>query len=233
MVAYMEESKAERLLELQRPCLADRFELLKKVVLNMHRADEVFPFALDFALSLTEVRQIIDVPHDVKVTEEDLMTLLPVVPKFLEDWKRKGASHFSELVKRDVPVPDGIDPLSLAVATIFKCDCRIMKTYPDVLLHRCGLYWSYGKCEDQYTETASNLLQYGSQSWARCKAVAGDIKNIIEACGEDPLQVTASHMDSVDARVTCLPCNKPGLQRIMTWRAAVSNLATNLVSTLC
>ncbi len=223
MVAYMEESKTERLARLKRACLPKRFVLLKQAVLTMHNAGETFPFPLDFALGMPEVRQIIDVPHDVEVTVKDFIDLAPLVPEYVAKWEREGAAHLSNLVRKDVPLSYDVDVLSLAVAVAFKCSCIAVRAYPEALAHKCRDSFYYPRVEgDQYTTVAVTTLQEFTPSWTRMGTATKSIKKVIEACGEDPSRVTACQMDKLDARLTCRTCSTAGVESIMTWRAAVS-----------
>ncbi|KAI0783630.1 hypothetical protein C8Q75DRAFT_428862 [Abortiporus biennis] len=131
-ISIMEGIRKNRVFNERRPVLQARMEPLIPVLNSLRRdyGDINFPSSANFLL-LPPVRSIIDVPNGVTLTAEDIIrSIKAILPEILADWKSSVQVKLVQLIKSKTEVPEGVDPLSLAVGSFFRCiHCGKFRSY--------------------------------------------------------------------------------------------------------
>lgn len=167
----MEERKSSRLREERFTVLIRRFKIILKAwpKLKLKLEGSLPSLRPHFRelVSVPESRAILDGPNEVEVSAADLEVIEPLLPDIIEGWIEKRREYFRSLVRGQVQVAEGVDPLSLAVSASFGCSvCDRFFECPDVLIHNCKLRFEVGKLwasTDPYEKAANHAL--GALPW--------------------------------------------------------------------
>ena len=229
LVAQMIDIKEMRLLAERRAIVLGRLEKLKAVVTAARSAqpkrtaaDEDKPRCRDLAM-MPELREMIEAPNDVAVTEET-MPAVPLVLPFLEKrWLRERKAELVAMLREtgvDREARKGVDLLGLA-AVVFKCkNCNRFMHHPQVLMHECKSGARPGN-EPGALYSGCVFDAFGrTHPWARSTfCVAPQVESVralIKLCGKDPKMVTHNDMDAAGLKVVF------NEWFVMSWRRAVS-----------
>lgn len=193
------------------------------------------PSPADIALGIPEVRDVIERSPRETVEESDFDFLHDVLPSFRAQWRRDAEAYLGGLVRKQAgKIPEDVDPLSLAVATTFRCKlCHDIETYPELLSHTCPEHGfkpeDIAKEEDLYRRVVLRLFGKDDDYHAireiihwdpdlfGFSAEVGVMKRIVEMFGLDFRLATKADMDASPRRVVCKTCSDPGSVEAMDW----------------
>ncbi|KAI0072235.1 hypothetical protein K474DRAFT_420454 [Panus rudis PR-1116 ss-1] len=224
-----------------------RVDTLRKAVESFqHEYHCIFP-QLPNLIHLRTFEDLIRAPSNVPVTLEDFLALRPILPDIVERWKDDCTRHLSETIRVKAGIPDDVDPLQLPVGTYFICECDEFSTsrraeWPHtmnaILSHEPNFAFlfciKYDTDPDQMStsELCAALIHESpwSYRWAeKYNWFIEVVQDLVRMCGGDPLRTTAAELDTFSVRFTCKACldlnpTHPEVRRVMTWRAAVSQV---------
>ncbi|KAJ3492360.1 hypothetical protein NLI96_g12 [Meripilus lineatus] len=219
--------------------LRQGFEFLANVV-SRWRRQETFELPLarvrDIA-SFPEVKAIIELPPEEKISVESFEKLLSRLPTMLAGWSTEVGRVMrvlivSSMTTAGMPIPPGIDPLSLAIAFMFICkDCKTGREFPEMISHSCSLQRLHNCAgailEDDpvvgYEWCASEALGEGGALKNRVDLAVEAATSVIKMFGYNPAVVTAEKMDQSDIRLICQGKCGPWDPKAMHWRRAISH----------
>ena len=230
LIEFMEELRAERLKKLKVACMPSRIKALWQWVQEQEPADGVFPSVVNI-LHCAEVQAVYDVPASVKVTKASYDVLNPWLKEFALQWKEEVNEGLRRVIKSKINLPPSasLDPLTLAIGTIWRCEnCQRNIAYPAVLAHRCQPRDNWRQMRGVIYDTLRNAE---SLQMAMICTTADIVQHIARLFGEDPLQVTAAELDAKTQWIKCAlgaKCNrKDGVWHVKQWRTVVSINSTS------
>ncbi|KAI1790215.1 hypothetical protein LXA43DRAFT_514687 [Ganoderma leucocontextum] len=191
------------------------------------------PCFIDLAMD-DRIRVLIE--HPVS-TVASPATFSALIPSRVADWHVERRKELVEFFIRHLgPLPDGVDPLSLATAVIVCPLCQVFSErrlkilrYPDILAHDCtrfavypgpGLYASIAMTTWMSPFNLYRCPNLGALvpfSFARglsevpSKTYAIDFMlTIVSTLGLDPSRATREDVQRCDARLRCVVCEASG-----------------------
>lgn len=227
ILEVMNKIRTERLFEIRTAAIEPRVDLLESVLIPWRRATGVIsPHTYDFLL-VPEVKSLIDAPpnKDITVSEEREMfkKLEPVFYRFHREWEKEQLAILAKLVSLNLSLPIDADPCALAISQFFTCSkCSKAISFPNVLVHYCQSSRQPSHKEDTYDSVLSHLSRGSGRPTLKSLTLADGLREVIEACGQNPSTVTANEMDVLDIRLECETCQRDGVLNAFTWRRAVS-----------
>ncbi|CAL1707751.1 unnamed protein product [Somion occarium] len=215
VLGVMDGIRATRLQKERLAAITRRIKKLGEALVPWRRTvGPITPYTQELLL-MPEVSSLIDAPTTSEPTEEDFSTLEKGFYNFSSQWRNRGCSKLSQMVRSKIALPSDVDVFSLAVSQYFYCvRCAKVRygydsdaaTYPNILVHRC--LWesrSFPAPEDTYEGIIARL-------------------EVIEACDQDPARVTVDEMDALDIRLRCTgSCQEDGVYTVYTWCAAIEH----------
>ncbi|THH33112.1 hypothetical protein EUX98_g1055 [Antrodiella citrinella] len=223
IVAFVESQKLARIRHERKQLLNRRFKVLQKNWnVDLEAAPAPFPHPhVRELISFPEVRAILDVPDDAKISATDLQVAKSLLPNITQRWLEERRECFRNIVREKIPIDEHVDPLSLAI-----------------LVHNCGFNLrthKFGASEDPYEEAAN--WSFGTVPWTVAaptllRGYKRSIKiasELIEAYGRDPARVTPEEIDTwkVTAACTQPECNvrvRVEGSWMMNWRDSIEHL---------
>ncbi len=246
VAAFMEKTRVDRLGREHAALRTRRLTLLSEVFTEWedtkfglgrfrelpHDRDYYAAFA---DLALTGVfRTLIEAPSDTEVNKATLQEHSDEIDSHTNRWYEQRLAELIDMVTKVIVVaaPDGVSPLSLAVATF---DCRVCARtgmrWQSVLAHHCARSIAdcrtYNTTDEGYKEhllaTCEQLGQPGM--WTNVfvfNSLQGRICAAITACGQDPDTATYAEMEACRVRLICKTCMSGKREcDVYDWKAAV------------
>lgn len=186
-------------------------------------AKERMPRFADIAY-LPQFRRIMEAPSASTVTTDMFDALRNELPALIADWQEDATRKLRQIAATAVGIPEGTDPLELAVV-MFECSqCSSVLQYPSVLGHECNVA-VFGPETEIYFKFVWDV------SYSRTLPVeafdAVDIRiasQIVRACGMDPGTATHAEMETLDLRFCCQmgPEFYAGARMVTRWRHALT-----------
>ncbi|KAI0689357.1 hypothetical protein C8T65DRAFT_672976 [Cerioporus squamosus] len=223
---------AERVEELQPrlALLSSLFEQWERAQ-NPRTADtDWHPTFADLAL-MPPFRDCIDVSAETAFEDDTLLKMQILFPELVATWREERKADFLKMITDALgSVPDDVDPLSLAVATLdcTRCSYKSMR-WPQFLAHQCARRRQF-----LFFMTDDTRTLYGQAVLAACNRLSRSYmwdskafvfnpsldrtRSAIEACGKDPNTVTYEDMESCDVRVVCSECRRHC--QVLDWKMA-------------
>ena len=188
----------------------------------------------DFAMQ-DEVRQILDVPEDAKITREDLQVLEVKFEKIFKRWRAELCKQLRDAAaKTACTTKKGTDPLQLATTVFTVCrhghnDGPEYVLFPFLTAHRCvrstltGASDAYERFVHRHSsQPKGQTCHYVGCPDLRQAEVTPSMRKIVQLFGLDPDTATVAQMDAVNARLVV------NWRDCMTWRAAVRAVMVSL-----
>ncbi|RPD78778.1 hypothetical protein L226DRAFT_568370 [Lentinus tigrinus ALCF2SS1-7] len=181
-------------------------------------------------------RKLVEVASEVKVTKETFEHHWDDIARLRERWYQEREIELAGMVSKAIAsVPDGVSPLSLAVATF---DCKICNRkgmrWHTILAHGCAR--SPTPCESD--NTADD--KYRGLLLKACKDAAapgiwtnvfvfnplhGRARAVMSACMKDPDTATYAEMENCGVRLRCKTCTSGRLVcDAYDWKAATQHV---------
>ncbi|KAI0374172.1 hypothetical protein BV20DRAFT_962163 [Pilatotrama ljubarskyi] len=178
-------------------------------------------------------RDLVESPLE-SVTKETIHDLRNAIPALQEEWYNKRKSEFEELVRKRRTLRTDTEPLSLAIVTFdcTRCPRRGLR-WPNVLAHRCGRGVDYTPESKAYMHAVLDLCHsyklpypWRRQSAFEASFASESAKDMIRACGYDPLRVTHKELQTQGKRLYCKICSVPsvGYMVVYDWTNAASHV---------
>lgn len=191
-----------------------RVESFLEAVSKMLSPKPGVPSPFDIALDIPMVREIIEQPVEVEVTQSSFEPIQHLLPAFVVQWQQNAKAGFADLVRSRVDLPPDVDPLSLAVGTYFKCGhCyRAWFTYEEAFEHDCQ-HQDISQLFRWETDPLKVALLSARRAWGRMwrpgcfVAIGAMVQSIAKLIGKDPTRVTAAELDESPLRFACKGCD--------------------------
>ncbi|KAI0645553.1 hypothetical protein C8Q79DRAFT_700147 [Trametes meyenii] len=175
-------------------------------------------------------------PMTVNVTLQDFSSLLECIPAVQAEWLQARECDFRCLITKHVEVAEGVDPLSLAVAT-YRCTVckRTGMRWPNVLAHKClrpecNVDTPVTNWDAIATLCAEKGLPFVWRLGNPPKVTfdRGTFTKMcvaIRVCGLDPQRATYEDMERCGLRLFCGICSDPsvGYQQVYDWQGTLSH----------
>lgn len=183
----------------------------------------------------------------VTVTVDDFLEMREQIHSLVAQWRVSLLSSFRSMVRAQLDIPVGVEPLALAVGSYFGCStCGHNAPFPAILQHNClnsrpKMRISPGydvgcdvNDEDNmlFAEVMQTLLPHFKLpliEWIPTiyESRANILPDIVTACGLDPAVATEAEVQQAEARLMCKICTAQGasIQFVYSWRGAVSLFA--------
>lgn len=234
MITFMEFQRKKRLVDLAADEL-DRKIFSVNYAWQYSRSHDcsMFPRGHDFAC-IPVVRRLWD-NDDEKLSREDcLETLEPYLPEIVRTWRDDIFIQLNDYLRSTSSnLPQDVDLTQLAMCNYFRCNrggCYRSYFTPiplhHLLSHRCLTERAEPEeFSGNMTEDALDFYFYSTRwSIGNTETFIEPMRNIIQACGRDPMTATAVEMDQLDVRIYCRKCEEeyPNSRIILSWRGAVS-----------
>ncbi|RDX46883.1 hypothetical protein OH76DRAFT_1485154 [Lentinus brumalis] len=221
----LEKHRDYRLCEERVNELQPRFTLLFGVVALWLKAHDPpwtaetdwYPSFADFAL-MSAFRDSIDVPAETGFQDDALLKMQSHIPDLVNTWREECKAAILKIITDGLgSLPNSVDPLSLAVATLDCVFCSYKGLrWPQVLAHRC----LRGRRNLDPDAAAKNpyrqavlIARDRLETWYMWDSEAfvfnpslKRTRAVIEACGKDPDTATYEEMESCGVRVFCSDC---------------------------
>lgn len=224
--------RVDRLERERKKTLEGRLKTLERTIRKLvPKFSCTTPSPLEFAARIPAILELMDSPTDEFEEEQLEKVVRDTVPTYIEKRLADARSYFTDLIKADLELelPDGVDPLTLAIGTYFSCTyCELSHSFPAILSHGCRLR------RDVLNEASGEFLGYvvrslytGQRVWSQTAFVthAKRLAEYVRTYGLDPLRATAAEMDASDVRLQCATHGRNSSRpdrAIYTWRLAVS-----------
>ena len=225
IVKIMEKIRHDRLKVSRGPTITKRLRVFDEAVLAIQPRKRNEPSLRDIALNLHEVRKVITRPGSEEVTISSFDFLRTALPDFSQQWTDEINDALRGLVRGQIELGDSVDPLDLAVGSVFICKgCNDPVSLQDVRSHTCRRRAEYPfSNRDYYSEIVVQTLPVMNWEPDMLSTDMGLLKSVIEKFGFDPRTATVVNVDASPTRVTCPEHNPRCVLEIMDWRSAVSS----------
>ncbi|GJE86832.1 hypothetical protein PsYK624_029150 [Phanerochaete sordida] len=220
LVAFMVDHQQDRLYKQHGKVVKERLLTMLKVAEAIHSFDLPGPSPHQVAIAIPEVQQILRLPGDAVVTEDNFAFLSTVLPAFVTQWKKTATTHLADLINAKLELPEAVDPLSLAVASMFTCKyCRMSLRYPRLLTHTCTGHpkTTYEERRNYSKELVGKTFPDRHCTGASFQDEIKLLQKLIELHGLDAKTTTREQLDSSDMRLTCVRHKQDGAVRVMSW----------------
>lgn len=209
-----------------------RLELLAQILQKTYDGGDGLPSALEVAIYMPSIRETIDVPVDVTVSEHELLAVCnaAAVSAFAAAWRDQKVAQLRALLEIQTgALPPDTDVRSLAVGR-FKCRwCPAQLLSSEALSHCCFRGpppWFRNEPEWRTLRpyTAAALRAFIGVPYTMIESIVpiyiAETVHVLELSGYDPQSVTLDTMNASPIRLGCKSC-RPDMGA-MTWAAAVS-----------
>lgn len=204
---------------------------MKKAVLAFRRhfgpaIFPLFPRYNEFAV-LPEVEQIITSPLSQDITLDAFSCLAPMMPRYLEDWRREKVHGLEALLRYsiDSELPEDVHAIDLAVGQFLQCGvCDSVVDTQRAPFHTCYEPLSPFAGRSDYELALKQATK--SSHEIHFRPLTDFVRNLLEQCGQDYRRTTAQDMDQLKFLFCCRKC-KPDYwtseaREVLNWQAAVS-----------
>lgn len=184
---------------------------------------------------MSAFRDSIDVPAETKFQDDALLKMQSHIPDLVNTWREECKAAILKIITDGLgSLPNSVDPLSLAVATLDCVFCSYKGLrWPQVLAHRC----LRGRRNLDPDAAAKNpyrqavlIARDRLETWYMWDSEAfvfnpslKRTRAVIEACGKDPDTATYEEMESCGVRVFCSDCLRHC--EALDWKMAVGPLS--------
>ncbi|GJE86831.1 hypothetical protein PsYK624_029140 [Phanerochaete sordida] len=220
LVAFMVNHQQDRLYRENKFLIRERLQKMLNVIADVAPHRDGDPSAFQIAIGISKVQEKLRLPPGTTVTEEDFGFLKSELPAFVAKHRADAIEHLSGLIRAKVKVAKSTDPLSLAVATKFRCThCRSYLQYPKLLAHSCSNAPKPVFDErDHCLELTAAILPCRVYAASDFQDDVDILQRIVKLCGLDVSKATTAQLDASPARLMCAKHNDKGAVGVMAWR---------------
>ncbi|EKM55720.1 uncharacterized protein PHACADRAFT_195764 [Phanerochaete carnosa HHB-10118-sp] len=138
LVNFMVGLQQDRLCRERRSVIWSRLQTMRNAITAIMFLNEDGPSHYQIAIGIPRIQITLKLPSATVVTTESFSFLESELPAFDAKWKNDARGYLSSLIRAKVKIAKSTDPLSLAIASMFKCAlCGNRLHYQTLLSHKC------------------------------------------------------------------------------------------------